>query len=98
MRGLFPQPSEVRSGPDDALPKMSLPNAVDDNARRQRIILAGDSFGQFQPAATLFKLSRFSFSGKNGQPAARCFLAKIGAIPANVNLLIPRLLTVGHGV
>ena len=53
MRRRLAEQAEVARRADEAEAEMVLPDAVDHDARGQRIVLVGDRVRQFQPAAAL---------------------------------------------
>ena len=59
----FAELAEVDWRADDPTAEMLLPDAIDHDAGRQRIVRAGDGVGEFQTAASLFESGRI-FAGE----------------------------------
>ena len=53
MRRPLAELAEVARRADEAAAEVVLPDAIDDDAGRQRVVRAGDGLGQLEPAAAL---------------------------------------------
>src|SRR5258708_6060825 len=96
MRRFLAERAEIARRADERLAKVVLPDAIDDDAGRERIVLRGDGVREFEPAAALRELGGL-VAGKNLEETARGFFAEFGGVAAQEDLHV-RGARLGHAV
>ncbi len=96
MRGRPAHGAEVVGGFDESFAEMVLPDAVDHDARGQRVLRAGDMGGKLAATAAGF-LRRNEGAAEHGDKPSRDFLAEIERLAALLDPAVPRS-AIGHGV
>src|SRR6185503_8454119 len=87
--------AEIIGSADESIAEMMLPDSVDHDACRQRIALAGDGVGQFEPSAAI--LESLSIGGReNFQKSAWHYSARSFRLTAKKDGRVRRLQTVQY--
>src|SRR2546428_3773152 len=97
MTGTCPQLTEVAGGAHNAGPEMMLPDAIDHDPGRQRILGTGNRLGQFQSATSPSKRNRFTLA-QGGQKTPWGFFPQGFTVAADMNPRISRFGGILDGV
>src|SRR5437899_2753052 len=91
MRGRLGAGAEVARGADQSRAKVMQPNAIHQYPGGQRVVFAGDGFGQAKASAALGKRLP-TFAGQDFQKLSGYFLALVDGISAleNARVLLDR--------